>query len=245
MLAVRTSSLHFAVAAMLATAAISGASARRGQSTDDIDVASLSTTTMLQDWTVYATFGVFPREPLETLRVRVHFYDYNYDFDFFMDTTECDVLPTGASVTHDGVDFIFDFSNVPGGYSRSQNLLSCRWYSHDPAEAADTDWFYPDLASARNETGADVTTEFCMTDFDVNPSSAERRRGLCGDADSDGELVAGDALRILTTAVGNEGSCARCDVDRSNTLSATDALGVLQAAIGLAPSLLCFSDCAY
>jgi hypothetical protein len=160
-----------------------------------------------------------------------------------MDATECDVLPTGASVTHDGADFIFDFSNVPGGYSRSQNLLSCSWYSHAPAEAADTDWFYPELASARDQAGADVTTEFRMTDFDENPISPSPRRGLCGDADSDGELVAGDALRILTTAVGSGGTCARCDVDRSNTLTATDALGVLQAAIGLTPTLLCFSDC--
>jgi hypothetical protein len=162
-----------------------------------------------------------------------------------MGTSECDVLPTGATVTHDGVDFIFDFSNVPGGYSRSQNLLSCSWYSHEPAEAADSDWFNPHLTSALDEAGAAVTTGFCMSDFDVNPFSVSPRRGLCGDADSDGELVAGDALRILTTAVGGAGSCARCDVDRSNTLSATDALGVLQAAIGLTPTLLCAPDCAY
>lgn len=200
---------------------------------------------MFQDWTVYATFGAFPQEPLETLRVRVRFHDYNYGGSFFMNTTECDVLPTGASVTHDGVDFIFDFSDLLGGYSRSQNLLSCSWYSHEPAEAADSDWFNPTLTSALDEAGANVTTGFCMTDFDVNPISSEPRRGLCGDSDSDGELLAGDALRILTTAVGGAGPCTRCDVDRSNTVSATDALGVLHAAIDFTPTLLCAPDCAY
>jgi hypothetical protein len=236
--------LRLAAFVTLATAAIAAAAAARGKQDTGAERFVVTTSTTIEDWWVYATFGVSPTRALKTLRVSIQFFDHNYGGYFYLSTADCEVLQTGASLTYEGHDFVFDFSNVPGRFSRSQNLLRCNWYSHYPAEAAESDWFSPWLSDARDDAGAEVATDFCMTHLDVDPLSPEPDRDLCGDTDSDGALVAGDALRILTTAVGG-GSCPRCDVDNSGSVSPTDALAVLQAAVGLTPPLLCAVDCRY
>jgi hypothetical protein len=63
---------------------------------------------------------------------------------------------------------------------------------------------------------------------------------VCGDANSDDRVSATDALITLKTAVGILG-CADylCDVDRSGTTTASDALAILKHAAGQPIELLC------
>jgi hypothetical protein len=56
---------------------------------------------------------------------------------------------------------------------------------------------------------------------------------VCGDADIDGSVKAGDALIALKTAVGSAGCVvARCDYDGSGKVTASDALSILKTAVG-------------
>jgi hypothetical protein len=63
---------------------------------------------------------------------------------------------------------------------------------------------------------------------------------LCGDPTFDGNVFASDALFVLGAAVG-KGACQRaiCDADDSGAIRASDALAVLQVAVGLIPELGC------
>jgi hypothetical protein len=56
---------------------------------------------------------------------------------------------------------------------------------------------------------------------------------LCGDANEDGEITAGDALLTLRTAVG-AASCLKslCDYTGDGNVSAGDALAILRVAVG-------------
>jgi hypothetical protein len=66
---------------------------------------------------------------------------------------------------------------------------------------------------------------------------------LCGDADANGAVTAGDALVTLRTAVG-AASCAadRCDSDGSSTVQVEDALRILRASLALPGASLTCSD---
>lgn len=63
---------------------------------------------------------------------------------------------------------------------------------------------------------------------------------VCGDANADGQLLAGDALAALRAAVGS-GQCLAClcDVNGSGQVLAGDAQQVLRKAVGQAVSLAC------
>jgi hypothetical protein len=56
---------------------------------------------------------------------------------------------------------------------------------------------------------------------------------LCGDANSDGEITAGDALLALRAAVG-AASCLKslCDYTGDDQVTAADALAILRVAVG-------------
>jgi len=64
---------------------------------------------------------------------------------------------------------------------------------------------------------------------------------LCGDADQNGSIQAGDALRVLRNAVGVSVTCPLfvCDVDNSGGVQAGDALKVLKKAVGQQLTLVC------
>lgn len=59
--------------------------------------------------------------------------------------------------------------------------------------------------------------------------------GLCGDADSSGNVSVTDGVHVLNKAAGLPSICAleRCDVDGNGTVSITDGVNVLRAAAGL------------
>jgi hypothetical protein len=56
---------------------------------------------------------------------------------------------------------------------------------------------------------------------------------ICGDANSDGDITAGDALIALKTAVGSA-QCIkpRCDYNGDDLLSSSDALAILKVSVG-------------
>ena len=63
---------------------------------------------------------------------------------------------------------------------------------------------------------------------------------LCGDANDDGVVTAGDALMALRTAVGTA-SCEpeRCDFNGDSSITAGDALAILRVAVNLASTPKC------
>ncbi len=62
----------------------------------------------------------------------------------------------------------------------------------------------------------------------------------CGDANADGSLNATDALIALKAAIGVEAcELCRCDIDGRGTITAGDALAILQLGIGLPVPLMC------
>gem|GEM_PF-6209051 len=64
---------------------------------------------------------------------------------------------------------------------------------------------------------------------------------ICGDADHDGVVRAGDSWRVQWAAVHAEVSCPywRCDVNADGSVSVTDALLILRASVGRAAALNC------
>ena len=68
-----------------------------------------------------------------------------------------------------------------------------------------------------------------------------KRREQCGDVNSDSELTAADALKIMQRAVGLAVVCPDwiCDTDGSGSVTASNALAVLRIAIGLEAELVC------
>jgi len=63
---------------------------------------------------------------------------------------------------------------------------------------------------------------------------------LCGDANGNGSINAGDALLVLRSAVGTF-DCAKivCDVNNSDSITAADALAVLRNGVGQPIELIC------
>ena len=73
-----------------------------------------------------------------------------------------------------------------------------------------------------------------------NAGSSGKCEVICGDADEDWAVKAGDALFILRTAV-EVATCALCvcDVNDSGEISASDALSALRNAVGINIPLTC------
>lgn len=66
-------------------------------------------------------------------------------------------------------------------------------------------------------------------------------RRLCGDATGDRKLLANDALRTLQRAIGLDVDCPDwvCDINSNGVVSASDALSLLRASVGLVVNLQC------
>ncbi len=83
-------------------------------------------------------------------------------------------------------------------------------------------------------TIATTTTSIATTTTTLEP--------VCGDANGDGNVTAGDAQSILRASVGSGGCtlqpCA-CDADSSGSVTAGDALAVLRKSVGLPVVLAC------
>jgi hypothetical protein len=68
----------------------------------------------------------------------------------------------------------------------------------------------------------------------VEVAACSASAALCGDANGNQDIAAGDALQTLRFAVGAAESCDRwlCDYDGSGSISASDALSILRTAVG-------------
>ncbi|HEY2773901.1 MAG TPA: PEP-CTERM sorting domain-containing protein [Candidatus Binatia bacterium] len=77
------------------------------------------------------------------------------------------------------------------------------------------------------------TTTTTTTTTSSSSTSSTVPVAICGDANDDTHINAGDALVALHAAVGSV-VCAldRCDVDHSGSVTASDALRILKAAVG-------------
>jgi hypothetical protein len=89
----------------------------------------------------------------------------------------------------------------------------------------------------------------CVTGIaceDVRNQLDWRGDPACGDADYDGDLSAADAAIALGASVGSA-VCSpdpySCDIDADGVVTATDALGILQRAVGLPLDLACRPPC--
>jgi hypothetical protein len=93
------------------------------------------------------------------------------------------------------------------------------------------------LTLTATDPGSRSTSEFSLC------SVVQDGAVVCGDYNGDGSVKAGDALGVLQTGVGT-GTCELCvcDVNDSETMTATDALLVLRVAVGQDLELTC-PDC--
>jgi hypothetical protein len=83
-----------------------------------------------------------------------------------------------------------------------------------------------------------------LSSFAATVSTASAAQGdVCGDATGNSHIEAGDALIALQVAVGAK-ACPlpRCDCDASGAVTASDAMGILQFAVGLDVELSCPSE---
>ncbi len=90
-------------------------------------------------------------------------------------------------------------------------------------------------------TTTTTTTTTTSTTTTSTSTSTTVPVSICGDANVDTLFTATDALLILQSAVGQPHDCPpeRCDVDNSGAVVASDALRVLQFAVGLDVELDC------
>jgi len=89
----------------------------------------------------------------------------------------------------------------------------------------------------------DESTRSCFSSAVEVETPAVDVAPACGDFTHDGMVTASDALGILKTAVGTS-QCLPCicDLDMSNTITATDALIALRFAVRLLTELTCQAD---
>src|SRR5205085_6334827 len=81
-------------------------------------------------------------------------------------------------------------------------------------------------------TGDSCSSGLCSgTNADCTATTTTLPEALCGDANDDGKITAGDALLTLRTAVGTA-SCLKplCDYTGDNKVTAADALAILRRA---------------
>jgi len=77
------------------------------------------------------------------------------------------------------------------------------------------------------------TTSSCPADSSQCVTTTTMPGPLCGDANEDGMVSAGDALIALRTGVGtDECDLSLCDYDGTGEVSAADALAILRTAVG-------------
>jgi len=109
------------------------------------------------------------------------------------------------------------------------------------ARAGDTGGLPPCTDDSQCDDGDPCTVDTC--EAAAVPAAAID----CGDGNGDGVVAASDARLVLLHAAGSDVECApsRCDVDRDGTIDTTDALIVLQRAVGLALAVVCFDGCVH
>jgi hypothetical protein len=235
--------LRLASAAAVASISIASAAAALAQSTRVPATPTRSDSFLEQGYDAYATYGVFPSEPLASLTVQFALVDWNYGGTWKLGPTygACEPVGDTAAVFDQQMQAYVFAEGSAGGLTRSQNVLRCSWFTHEPASAAEPDWFVGSVIEARNGASEDVAVDVCVTDYVLNPASVgPAQTGLCGDFSAPNGISANDALFLLQRATDPDPSDVDfLDVNRDALLTASDALAVLRAAVGLPAALLC------
>ena len=96
------------------------------------------------------------------------------------------------------------------------------------------------MRNARLSAGFGIAASVLTLLFTPVPAPASLIVIVCGDATEDGDVQSSDALITLRVAVGI-GSCMppRCDADSSGAITASDAMSILQHAVGQSVALRC------
>lgn len=208
-----------------------------------ISTTFLSTTTsssLLEDYENMILLAVFPSAPIASLTLRVRAYP-----DYGPDDAYCVFFGPGSARLPFQGEHTFEFATLPGGIlDRSQSMLLCSYYTHEPHGALGPSDFEVTTLVAKNLGGASVPTSICLMDWDEDflaEPAPNGCRDACGDAICDGgEPKASDALAVLRKALGLfECANAICDVDANGSVVASDALRVLQRSVLLPVPLLC------
>jgi cysteine-rich repeat protein len=116
----------------------------------------------------------------------------------------------------------------------------------DDGNAVDGDGCAADCSSGPCGNGVVEGDEECDDGADNSDSDPDACRldctwhDVCGDATDDGVLTVSDALEVLKGAIG-EGACpfSLCDTDGDGSISPTDGLRIVRAAVGLDVSMDC------
>ncbi|MFN2376644.1 MAG: hypothetical protein ABR538_08910 [Candidatus Binatia bacterium] len=203
-------------------------------------ISTTTSSSLLQDYENMILLAVFPSAPIASLTLRIRAYP-----DYGPDDAYCVFFGPGSARTAYNGEKTFEFATLPGGVlDRSQSMLLCSYYTHEPHGSLSPSDFEVTTLVAKDLEGASVPTSICLTDWDEDflaEPAADGCRDACGDAICDGgEPKASDALAVLRKALGLfECVAAICDVDGDGNVVASDALRVLRRSVLLPIPLLC------
>ncbi|TFH23802.1 MAG: hypothetical protein E4H03_05255 [Myxococcales bacterium] len=116
--------------------------------------SSSSTTSLLTIFDARIDYAIFPEEPLTRSSIHVELDDQNFGVVETLDLGSCQSLAEGATVTHDGTDFLLDFTTMSGGkLDQAQTVLRCIRSSHPPEDPIDASWFGAAVRSVQTGRG--------------------------------------------------------------------------------------------
>ena len=203
-------------------------------------VSTSTSISLVEDWDNDRVFGVFPSQPIASLRVVVSAHS-----DYFEADAYCVFYGPGSEVTTFRGEAIFSFASLSKGeLDQSQALFNCSYYTHEPHEPLSYDEIDVEEVEARNSEGELVPTTVCLlraSDEAFPVPAIDDYRYACGDATGDGgELTVADVLGVLRRAVGAFRCDLRiCDTNHDEDVTTADAVKVLRRAVGLRSVLLC------
>jgi hypothetical protein len=229
------------IAAMAIIRAVEGiAGEATTQSTTTPSTSTSSSSSMRRDYENLILLGVYPARPIASMTVGVQANAYGWDDAY------CTWFGPGAARINFQGPKTFSFASLPDGvFSRSQAVLLCSYYTHEPNGPLDEHDFRASI-QARDEQESLVFTSICVLRFDEDhlpEPSIDDCRYACGDPYCDGgEPSVLDALTVLRGSVGLL-PCGNyeCDVNGDEKVQALDALFVLRSSVGLSQTLLCSS----
>lgn len=201
-----------------------------------------TSSSILEDYDNDRMFGVYPSAPIATLKVRFKAYP-----DYGPEDASCRFYGPGSAGPYTAFDgeMTFSFATLSKGeLDRSQAVVNCEFYTHEPHGSLGSSDIYASVVEARNSDGELVPTMFCLldeSDDNLPEPGTDDCRHACGDAVCDGgEPKVSDALAVLKRALGSY-SCPllRCDVNHDGEVTAADGLKVLRRAVQLRSVLLC------
>lgn len=202
-------------------------------------VSSTTTWSLIADYENVVFLGVFPSVPIASLTVHVTADAYGDD------DASCSYFGPGSEPASWFGARTFSYTSLPGGVlDRTQGVMMCSYYTHEPFGSLTPSDFHVRNLVALDASSQAVPVQLCVLDFsedDLPVPSEHDCRHACGDAICNGgEPTAADALEVLYAAVGTS-SCdlTTCDATGDGVVASSDALATLERAVGIARSMLC------